>query len=398
MVDPILNPYAPGAGTPPPELAGRDDLRDKVRIAIARLRRGLQAKSVLMVGLRGVGKTVLLDRMRDEARAEGVQTIRIEAPEGRSLPALLAPQLRQALLALSRNHKAKDLAQRGLRALAGFAKSLKLKYEDIEVGLDFDPEPGLADNGDLEHDLQALLEAAGQAAASADTALAMFIDELQYVKEDELAALITAMHRCAQQRLPVVLVGAGLPQLPGRMGRAKSYAERLFDFPEIGPLNATAARLAITKPAQAQGVDYTEPAVAALVEKTQGYPYFLQEWGKHAWDHATSSPIRREDVAAASGAAIAALDESFFRVRFDRLTPAEKRYLRAMAALGPGPHRSGDIAEQLQRKVTSLGPTRAQLIDKGMVWSPNHGDTAFTVPLFDEFMARIMPGDDWRDA
>ena len=398
MVDPILNPYAPGAGTPPPELAGRDDLRDKVRIAIARLRRGLQAKSVLMVGLRGVGKTVLLDRMRDDARAEGVQTIRIEAPEGRSLPALLAPQLRQALLALSRNHKAKDLAQRGLRALAGFAKSLKLKYEDIEVGLDFDPEPGLADNGDLEHDLQALLEAAGQAAASADTALAMFIDELQYVKEDELAALITAMHRCAQQRLPVVLVGAGLPQLPGRMGRAKSYAERLFDFPEIGPLNATAARLAITKPAQAQGVDYTEPAVAALVEKTQGYPYFLQEWGKHAWDHATSSPIRREDVAAASGAAIAALDESFFRVRFDRLTPAEKRYLRAMAALGPGPHRSGDIAEQLQRKVTSLGPTRAQLIDKGMVWSPNHGDTAFTVPLFDEFMARIMPGDDWRDA
>ena len=396
MVDPILNPYAPGAGTPPPELAGRDDLRDKVRIAIARLRRGLQAKSVLMVGLRGVGKTVLLDRMRDEARAEGVQTIRIEAPEGRSLPALLAPQLRQALLALSRNHKAKDLAQRGLRALAGFAKSLKLKYEDIEVGLDFDPEPGLADNGDLEHDLQALLEAAGQAAASADTALAMFIDELQYVKEDELAALITAMHRCAQQRLPVVLVGAGLPQLPGRMGRAKSYAERLFDFPEIGPLNATAARLAITKPAQAQGVDYTEPAVAALVEKTQGYPYFLQEWGKHAWDHATSSPIRREDVAAASGAAIAALDESFFRVRFDRLTPAEKRYLRAMAALGPGPHRSGDIAEQLQRKVTSLGPTRAQLIDKGMVWSPNHGDTAFTVPLFDAFLQRIAPGDDWR--
>jgi predicted transcriptional regulator len=397
-MDPILNPYAPGAGTPPPELAGRDDLRDKVRIAIARLRRGLQAKSVLMVGLRGVGKTVLLDRMRDDARAEGVQTIRIEAPEGRSLPALLAPQLRQALLALSRNHKARDLAQRGLRALAGFAKSLKFKYDDIEVGLDFDPEPGLADNGDLEHDLQALLETVGQAAASADTALAMFIDELQYVKEDELAALITAMHRCAQQRLPVVLVGAGLPQLPGRMGRAKSYAERLFDFPEVGPLNATAARLAITKPAQAHGVEYSEPAVAALVEKTQGYPYFLQEWGKHAWDHATSSPIQREDVAAASGAAIAALDESFFRVRFDRLTPAEKRYLRAMAALGPGPHRSGDIAEQLQRKVTSLGPTRAQLIDKGMVWSPNHGDTAFTVPLFDEFMARIMPGDDWRDA
>ena len=395
-MDPVRNPYSPGAGTPPPELAGRDDLRDKVRIAIERLRRGLAAKSVLMVGLRGVGKTVLLDRMRDDAEAAGVHTLRIEAPEGRSLPALLAPQLRQALLRLSRNQQARALAQRALRGLAGFAKSLKLKYADIEVGLDLEPEAGLADNGDLEHDLQALFEATGAAAQKADTALALFIDELQYVKEDELAALITAMHRCNQRRLPVVLVGAGLPQLPGRMGRAKSYAERLFDFPVVGPLNAAAARLAIVKPAIAQGVQITEPAVTAIINKTQGYPYFLQEWSKQAWDHAAAPPIRLGDVEAASAIAIAALDESFFRVRFDRLTPAEKRYLRAMAELGGGPHRSGDIADGLQRKVTSLGPTRAQLIDKGMVWSPNHGDTAFTVPLFDEFMKRIMPGDDWR--
>ena len=216
-MDPVRNPYSPGAGTPPPELAGRDDLRDKVRIAIERLRRGMAAKSVLMVGLRGVGKTVLLDRMRDDAEAAGVHTLRIEAPEGRSLPALLAPQLRQALLRLSRNQQAKALAQRALRGLAGFAKSLKLKYADIEVGLDLEPEAGLADNGDLEHDLQALFEATGAAAQKADTALALFIDELQYVKEDELAALITAMHRCNQRRLPVVLVGAGLPQLPGRI-------------------------------------------------------------------------------------------------------------------------------------------------------------------------------------
>jgi len=395
-VDPIRNPYAPGAGTPPPELAGRDELREQVRVSIERLRLGLPAKSLLMIGLRGVGKTVLLDRMRDDAEAAGVHTLRIEAPEGRSLPALLAPQLRQALLRLSRQQAAKDLAQRGLRALAGFAKSLKLKYDDIEVGLDFEPEPGLADNGDLEHDLQALLETVGAAAKSAGTALVMFVDELQYVKEAELAALITALHRCGQRRLPVSLVGAGLPQLPGRMGRAKSYAERLFDFPQVGPLNAAAARLAIAKPAKEQGVDIAEAAVAAIVSKTQGYPYFLQEWGKHAWDHAISTPIRRQDVEAASATAIAALDDSFFRVRFDRLTPAEKRYLRAMADLGPGPHRSGDIAEKLQRKVTSLGPTRSQLIDKGMVWSPSHGDTAFTVPLFDEFMKRIMPGDDWR--
>lgn len=395
-MNPVLNPFAPGAGTPPPELAGRDDLREKVRIAVERLRRRLPAKSLLMVGLRGVGKTVLLDRMRDDAEAAGVHTLRIEAPEGRSLPALLAPQLRQALLRLSRQQQAKAMAQRALRALAGFAKSLKLKYSDIEVGIDLDPEPGLADNGDLEHDLQALLEAVGNAAQAAGTALVMFIDELQYVKEDELAALITALHRAAQRQLPVALVGAGLPQLPGRMGRAKSYAERLFDFPEIGPLNTAAARLAITKPARDQGVDFTEPALKSLVDKTQGYPYFLQEWGKHAWDHAAASPIRREDVEAASVSAVAALDEGFFRVRFDRLTPNEKRYLRAMATLGPGPHRSGDIAEQLQRKVTSLGPTRAQLIDKGMVWSPSHGDTAFTVPLFDEYLQRIMPGEGWR--
>jgi hypothetical protein len=233
-VDPVGNPFAPGAGTPPPELAGRDELRETVRIALGRTRLGRPTKSILMVGLRGVGKTVLLDRMREDAEAEGMQTLRVEAPESRSLPAILAPQLRQALLRLSRNEKAKDLAQRALRGLAGFAKALKMKYEDIEVGFDFEPEPGLADNGDLEHDLQALLEAAGVAAQKAGTALVMFVDELQYVEEDELAAMITALHRAAQRRLPVVLVGAGLPQLRGRMGRAKSYAERLFDFPEIG--------------------------------------------------------------------------------------------------------------------------------------------------------------------
>lgn len=395
-MDPVRNPFAPGAGTPPPELAGRDELLETVRVAIERVRRGLPTKSILMVGLRGVGKTVLLDRMRDAAEAAGIHTVRIEAPERRSLPAMLAPQLRQALLRLSRNEKAKDLAQRALRGLAGFARALKIKYQDIEVGLDFEPEPGLADNGDLEHDLQALLEVVGAAAQSAATALAIFIDELQYVPEPELAALITALHRTAQRRLPVIMVGAGLPQLRGQMGRAKSYAERLFDFPEIGALPEPAARVAIVKPAREQGVDVLEDALTRIVQETRGYPYFLQEWGKHAWQTAASSPIGLVDVEAASKSAVAALDESFFRVRFDRLTPLEKKYLRAMAELGPGPHRSGDIAEQLKRRVTSLGPTRNQLIAKGMIWSPHHGDTAFTVPLFDEFMHRIMPGDDWK--
>ncbi|MFG0284952.1 MAG: ATP-binding protein [Phycisphaerales bacterium JB039] len=395
-MDPVLNPYAPGAGTPPPELAGRDDVREVARVTLERVRRGLPAKSVLMVGLRGVGKTVLLDRMRDDAEASGLQTMRVEAPESRSLPALLAPQLRQALLRLSRNEQARELARRALRGLAGFVGALRAKYGDIEVGLDLEPEPGLADNGDLEHDLQALLEAVGAAAQKAGTALAMFIDELQYVEEDELAALITALHRTAQRRLPVVLVGAGLPQLRGRMGRAKSYAERLFDFPDIGPLTPESARVALSKPAEDAGVEFEADALDRMISETQCYPYFLQEWGKHVWDTAARSPITLDDVERASVTAVAALDESFFRVRFDRLTPLEKRYLRAMAELGPGPHRSGDVAEQLGRAVTSLGPTRSQLIAKGMIWSPSHGDTAFTVPLFDSFMRRIMPGDDWR--
>jgi len=397
-MDPVSNPYAPGAGTPPPELAGRDELREAVRVASERIRVGRPAKSVLLVGLRGVGKTVLLDRMREDAEGAGMHTLRIEAPESRSLPAILAPQLRQALLRLSRNEQARELGQRALRALAGFAKALKVKYQDIEVGLDFEPEPGLADNGDLEHDLQALLETAGAASQKAGTALILFIDELQYVEEEQLAALITALHRAAQRQLPVMMVGAGLPQLPGRMGRAKSYAERLFDYPPVDRLDAVAARIAIERPAASEGVQFDPAALQRIVKETQGYPYFLQEWGKHVWDVASRSPITEADVEQASREAVAALDESFFRVRFDRLTPAEKRYLRAMAELGPGPHRSGDVAEELGRKVTSLGPTRNQLIAKGMIWSPNHGDTAFTVPMFDEFMKRVMPGDDWRKA
>lgn len=389
-MNPRSNPFAPGAGTPPPELAGRDELREKVQIAIERVRRGRSAKSILMIGLRGVGKTVLLDRMRMDAEGEGIETMRVEAPEDRSLPAILAPQMRGVLLRLSHRGQVKDLAERGLRALAGFAKALKVKYQDLEVGLDFAPEPGLADNGDLEHDLQTLVELLGATAQKAGTAVVMFIDELQYVGEKELAALITAMHRAAQRQLPVMLVGAGLPQLPGRMGRAKSYAERLFEFPVIGALIESAANLAIKKPVEELGVSVESDALELIFEKTHGYAYFLQEWGRHAWDIASVSPITRRDVENASRTAVAALDESFFRVRLERLTSAEKRYLHAMAELGPGPHRSGDIAGKLGGKVTTYAPIRSQLIDKGMIWSPNHGDTAFTVPLFDQFMLRTM--------
>lgn len=348
-----------------------------------------------MVGLRGVGKTVLLDNMRDDAEREGMIALRIEALETRSLPAIIAPQLRLALLGLSRTEKVKDLSVRALRALAGFAKSLKVTYSDIEVGFDAEPEPGLADNGDLEQDLQTLFAVVGEAAKSAGTSVVLFIDELQYVQEAELSALIMALHRVSQRNLPCTMVGAGLPQLRGRMGSARSYAERLFEFPFIGPLSREAARSALTKPAEYEGVQFTPAALESILSHTQGYPYFLQEWGKHAWDVAQGSPITELDVQSATDLTIAALDESFFRVRFDRLTTGQKKYLRAMAELGEGPHRSGDIAAKLGKNVTALGPTRSQLIAKGMIWSPLHGDTAFTVPLFDKFMIRMMPGDDW---
>lgn len=395
-MDPVKNPYSPGAGSPPAELAGRDSLRTQLRVALARIREGRPAKSVLMVGLRGVGKTVLLDQIRRDAEAAGIYGVRAEAPENKSLPALLAPQVRQALLRISHAEAAKSAAQRALRALAGFSKALKVKYKDIEVGLDYGPEPGLADNGDLEIDLGSLFEQLGIATQNAGTAVVLFIDEMQYVKEDQLGALISALHRCSQAKLPITVVGAGLPQLRGMAGNAKSYAERLFDFPIVGPLNESEAELAIVKPAKNEDVDYRPEAVAEIIARTKGYPYFLQEWGKHAWDRASQSPITLQDVESASTSAIAALDESFFRVRFDRLTPSERIYLRAMSDLGAGPHRSGDIADRLERSVSSLGPVRSSLIVKGMIWSPSHGDTAFTVPLFDEFMRRIMPGNDWE--
>jgi hypothetical protein len=362
-----------------------------VAIAIARIRAGRVAKSAVLVGLRGVGKTVLLDRMRSEAEANGCVTVRAETPENRSLPALLAPQLRVALLRLSKNTRAKQLAERGLKALAGLAKSLKVKYADIEVGIDLAAEAGLADNGDLEGDLTVVFEQVGLAAKEAGTAAVLFIDELQYLQQDQFGSLIAALHRCTQQKLPITMVGAGLPQLLALAGNAKSYAERLFSFPFIGELGEAEARRALEKPARDEGVDYEDGAVKEILRLTHGYPYFLQEWGKHSWDVAEQSPITRRDVRHATVVAVEALDQSFFRMRFDRTTPKEKQYLRAMAELGPGPHRSGDIAARLRKPVGAVAPLRQTLINKGMIWSPAHGDTAFTVPLFDEFMKRIMP-------
>jgi hypothetical protein len=390
-MDPRRNPFAPGAGTPPPELAGRDEIIERAAIALDRIRARRSARSVILYGLRGVGKTVLLHRIRQDAEHEGLVPVIIEAPEDRSLPSVLGPALRATLIRLSRGLAAKKALQKALRALAGFTKAAKIKYEDVELSVDFEALPGLADSGDLETDLTDLLHAVGEAAAEDRTAVVLIIDEMQYIPEMQAAALITALHRAIQDQLPITLVAAGLPQLLAHMGRAKSYAERLFEFVPIGALDYEAARQAIVVPIKNEEVDIDEEATDEILQRSQGYPYFLQEWGKHAWQEAEDSPISLSDARRASEVALAELDASFFRVRFDRLTPAEKRYMRAMAELGPGPHRSGDIAELLKKKISAVAPIRSRLIEKGMIYSPSHGDTAFTVPLFDGFMKRTMP-------
>ena len=389
-MDPRRNPFAPGAGSNPPELAGREAVLDNIAIALDRIRNGRHAQSAILIGLRGVGKTVLLNQIRKSAEGEGMITVPIEAPEGQSLPVMLVPALRTALLKLDRGQAAMTLAKRGLGALARFVKAFKLSYRELEASIDLG-EAGVADNGDLESDLIDLIDLGGAAAAERGTAMVLFIDELQYVAEPELAALITALHRARQNDRPITLVAAGLPQLAGQMGKAKSYAERLFLFTSIGSLDVEAATAAIVHPIEAEDCAIEPAAVTKILDVTKGYPYFLQEWGKQCWEAADQCPITAQDVDVAYPVAIAALDGSFFRVRFDRMTPSEKRYLRAMADLGEGPYSSSAIADHMGRKPSSYGPVRASLIAKGMIYVPGYGETAFTVPLFDAFMRRIMP-------
>lgn len=389
-MDPRKNPFSPGAGYPPPELAGRDSIIERSAIALDRIRSGRGARSFVFYGLRGVGKTVLLNRIMIDAEARGFAVVMLEAPEGRSLPSQLAPHLRALFLRMNRLGKAKDLFERSLVALSGFISSVKLKYDDVEVSLDVSPEKGLADSGDLEIDLKDLFQTAGEAARKSDTAIVLFIDELQYFEEDELAALITALHNASQRQLPITVIAAGLPPLLGQMGRAKSYAERLFEFVHIDSLDFEAAKDALKKPIESEGATITEHAIQNIHDVTKGYPYFLQEWGKHAWNMAKSETITGDDTVAVIDDALAELDASFFRVRFDRLTPSEKEYLHAMAILGEGSHRSGEIAEQLNKAVSAVAPIRYSLIKKGMIYSPAHGDTAFTVPLFDGFLRRNL--------
>ena len=390
-MDPIKNPFSPGAGSPPPELVGREPVLEQARILLGRILAGRSEKSLLLTGLRGVGKTVLLNEIQRLASAAGYRTIEIEAHEDKRLGPLLAPSLRRLLYDLDRLAGAGDKVKRGLAVLRGFISAIKVTVGDVDIGLDIEPEKGVADSGDLEIDLPNLLVAVAEAAAERSSAVALLIDEVQYFNQKELGALIMAMHKVQQRQLPLVLVGAGLPILPGLAGESKSYAERLFSFPPIGALAESDALKALQDPAQAAGVSFSPEALAEIYRMTKGYPYFLQEWGYQAWNLATASPIGFDVVAGATSNVIHRLDENFFRVRFDRLTPAEKKFLRAMAELGPDAHRTGDIAAVLGVQVNSLGPVRAKLIRKGMIYSPAHGEMAFTVPLFDEFMRRAIP-------
>lgn len=383
------NPFSPGAGTQPPELTGRAAILDRAQITLARVRAGRNDRSSLLIGLRGVGKTVLLNRIQTMAEANGYHCAMLEAPEERRLAELLAPALRRILLRLDIGEGAKNKLHEALAALRAFAATFEVRIGDIGVGIA--QQRGLADSGTLDHDVTDLLSAVGAAAAERGTAVALLIDELQYVAELELAALLTGLHRVGQQNLPLVIFGAGLPQLVGLTGKAKSYAERLFDFQSIGPLGNDDAQAAVREPVEREGAAINGDALAEIVRATEGYPYFLQEWGSHAWNGASQSPITIGDVRHATIEAITALDRGFFRVRFDRLTPGEREYLRAMAELGRGPYRSGDIAAQLGRQVEQVAPTRANIIAKGMAYAPAHGDTAFTVPMFDEYMKRVMP-------
>jgi hypothetical protein len=380
------NPYNPGAGVPPPELAGRDNLVEIANVAIARAKGGRPAKSAIMLGLRGVGKTVLLNAFEAIAEEQGCQTALLEIDPGTPLAQQLAPQLQHILHRLDRVKKAGNEVQKAFGALRAFASMFKATVGDVDFGFAVTPA-----TGDLSIDLTDLFVAIAEAAKKRDTAVILLIDEIQYLQKDDLSALIMAMHKIAQRQLPLLLFGGGLPQLAKLAGDAKSYAERLFDYPPIGPLDAAGARLALSAPAEREGVKYAKDALDYVIEQTGGYPFFLQVWGSHCWDAAQKSPITLADAKRASETAIAALDEGIFKVRLARLTERQKAYARAMADFGAEPVNSSDVANALNLSLSQAAPIRDELIKKGMAYSPERGLIGFTVPKFDEYMRRAMP-------
>lgn len=385
-MDPYRNPFAPGAGSRPPELAGRDAILEAARISCGRAIKGRSARSIMLLGLRGTGKTVLLNEIGKIAQEEGLLVSKVESPERESLARLLYPEMRKVMRSLSGVEAAKQIASRGLKGLRGFASIFRIDIAGVEVGVE--PEPGLADSGDLQYDLPDLFEVIGRAAQAAGKGWILLIDEVQYLSEADLSALIVAIHHMSQEGLPVLLVGAGLPQVARLAGEAKSYAERLFLYPAVGALDQPSASQAVKKPIMDEEASIDPAALDIIVDRTRGYPFFLQEWGSTAWNNAEGPEITIDDVSQSYTETLALLDSGFFRVRIDRLTKSEVHFVRTMSELGDGPYAMADIAKAMGRTQSSLGPTRANIISKGMIYSTDHGYLNFTVPLFAEYMRR----------
>jgi AAA ATPase domain len=391
-MDPHSNPYTPNAGAKPPLIVGRDDQLASFDLLLARLERGRTEQSMIITGLRGVGKTVLLGQFNKKADARKWATIDLEVikHDNDDFRRQLARGFRSALLQMSPKARWGDRARR----LAAVIKSFTIAIDPdgkITAGLDTDAAEGVADSGDLATDLTELLVAVGEAAVDHQTGVVLLLDEIQFLRREQLEAVVAAIHKTVQRELPITMVGAGLPQIAELAGEAKSYAERLFKFPDIGVLSEEDARAALSKPAAEEGAAFDDAALQLATEVTGRYPYFLQELGYAVWPLASNNRIMRTDVEQARLVYEDKLDGSFFRVRLDRATELEQAYLRAMAELGPEPQLASAVARLLHRTSEQCGPTRSGLIEKGLLYTPNHGYAAFTVPHFDQFMRRSVP-------
>jgi AAA ATPase domain len=384
-VDPIKNPYTPGAGTPPSELAGRDAEIEAFRILLARLRAGRPEQSQIISGLRGVGKTVLLNTFENHAESAGYLTAFRELTQETSLAELLAKDVQRLLRELKLSARVATAVRAGLSTLTAFKLTDPSGFE-LSIDVRRHSEQRITD------DFVALFLQLGSAAKQKDVGIAFFIDEVQFIKEHEFRALISALHRTAQKQLPVTLAAAGLPQIPRLAGEARSYAERLFQFPRIGALDESAARAALVIPAEREGARYEQQAVERALELTQGYPFYIQEFGKHIWNLAPASPITQADVDLAGPRAEESLDRGIYEVRIQRATVKERQYLRAMAELGGGPYKAGAVAAAMGSTTTALSTVRQKLLDRGLIYATeDYGYVDFTVPRFDEFMRRHVP-------
>jgi hypothetical protein len=390
-VDPVRNPFNPGAGTSPPLLVGRDAQLDAMSIAVKRHDLGRFERSLLLTGMRGVGKTVLLMEFGAIAEAEGWVHTHIEATEDIDLATALAVVARKVLLAWSVKARARARARIALSALRGFVKVHAPGDVNTTLTIEFDPLAGRADSGQLDADLADLFQELGDTARTLGSGMLITLDEIQYLTRRQLSALIVGLHHVSQRGLPVMVAAAGLPSMPGLAGEARSYAERLFTYVDIGSLTASDARRALVEPVEAEGASWSPNALKQALSDTDGYPYFLQEFGKHAWNVADGPAIAVADMRSATMLATDALDVGFFRARIDKTTDSEREYLRAMASLGgPGPYKSGDVSRAMGRNTAQTGPVRDSLIKRGLCYAPRHGELAFTVPMFDSFLRRKL--------